>query len=285
MEKNLVTIADRAFGSRIGRIEFFTILPSGFFLTIVLIVCCFDINIFKDCGGKVPSNILMLLVYLIRSAEGSVLAYFTLGFFLSHILGSIVLSIPVSLTEKVADLLTFNSDTNKFPYNDHLRKDIKGLKYFKNEIDYIGIEIKNLPELKKEVDLNLYNFWKNILYMKKPECFNFYQNCETKSRFFSCMIWAGIFGILIGAVALIVDQFSPEKGAKLSLLIQVIIGSAIFIIPFAIELHNTRRQEADTLLDLIIGYAQEKAERKEREEARLDRLKNNKQENNNEGGP
>lgn len=255
------SIADRVLGSRVGRTEFFTILPSGFFLTLVFIICFVDIKYISCYYYGTPSNILMLLILLIESMKGHVIAYFTFGLFLSHLFGSIVIGISVMSTEKFADLLTFSSSNRTFPYSEYLREKLRGFKYHKEEIDYIDLKLDDFPKIKKDLDQNVYNLWKDILFWEKPELFSYYQNCETKSRFASCMVWAGILGILIGSMTLAFNYFWGD-GSKLFLMIQVIAGSIILTVPFAIKLHSARRKEVDTLLHLIIAYVRKENRKK-----------------------
>jgi hypothetical protein len=99
----------------------------------------------------------------------------------------------------------------------------------------------------------VYNYWKDALCLSTPTGFEYYQTFETRVRFFTGMIWAGLVGIFAALAILVRCQmlFQPVGILLLEL-------SLILFITFSANFRRVRRQEVRALFLIFGAHLQNK---------------------------
>jgi len=178
--------------------------------------------------------------------------------FSAYLLGSIFRVFPVSWSE-----YHFLLGIHKFPYRDKIKELIE--EAWKNDkVFQVKKELLPLNELEKLIPsgessdtlLSVYNYWKDVVCINSPEGFAYYQEFEARTRFFSGMFFAGIFGILIAIVAFLEVTYQNKWDGELVNLFYLFCTSFVISIIFALNINNVRTQEARTLTGLYLAQRQ-----------------------------
>ncbi len=220
--------------NKFNKVDFFSVFPSGFY-SLTVIILTFS----PPSQNQGFLERLSLVVNQVKS-EPAWLLFILFGSFL---LGSIFRALRVSWAEWVTPPFT-----SGFPYPALLQKALKNLK---DNASASGIEKSQLPDLNKEMNSDIYNFWKDTLCLRNPTSFEYYQSFEAQARFSAGMVWAGLTGIL-GSVIIIIRSFSLNNWFFWQMLG---ISFAIYL-AFAFHLRRVRKQETRVLLFLYIAYLQ-----------------------------
>lgn len=226
---------------RITSVEFFAAMPPGLFIFIVAFIAFSDDLPLENRRSLL--DYFLSLSKILHQYPAAIL--FML--FAAYIFGSIIRSMPVHWAEIVA---TFRG--SEFPYPDVLKK---MLDQMKNEATASHLNPDLLPTL-QGVSSHTFNYWKDMLCIRAPEAFSFYQTFEARSRFFTGMFWAGLVGLvssLIMSIKIITQQYPITPAIHLLFL------SVPLIIAFGWQIRRVREQEARLLLALFVAFIQQEA--------------------------
>ncbi|MEI6050201.1 MAG: hypothetical protein WCS03_14965 [Bacteroidota bacterium] len=229
--------------SRISKVDFFAVLPAGFYLCITL---------FLTFQKIVDNDISLKFVWetLIDFASKPVAFVFTL--YVAYILGSTIQVNSVYFTEYLTPPRLFQKDT--FPYPNELEKAIKRLnklsKATKHDINKTP-DIEGLPE--SDI-IHAFNYWKDTLSMECPEAFDYYQTHEAQTRFYSGIFISSLIGLICSIIILIRASMTFYYPG-------VILLSVSLVLLFTIggQFRRVRRKETLVLLYQYIVYLQQKS--------------------------
>lgn len=226
--------------SRVGKIDFFAVLPSGTY-SFVSIYIALGI----DHGNTAPPETLWAsldpLIQLTHERPSIIL----LILFSAYLLGSVLRSVPVSFSEKMMCLTG-----ERFPYQESIKGIIDGIKC-NPEASKINTEY--IPDISKDMNIQIYNYWKDIVCIGSPEGFSNYQEFEARTRFFAGMFLAGLMGMLAALLALVIAGDIFYMPAIYLLILSIILSAT-----YGTNLRRVRIQEVTTLTGLYLAYLQDK---------------------------
>ncbi len=259
---------------KIGKIDFFSCLPSGAYAFLCLYLAfsiVFSLGVDSEKvldGGNATATVSVKLIIdetnnLITKTSLEPTSLLLLIFF-AYLLGSIFRAFPVSNAE-----FFYKCQKSEFPYEIRILELIDQIHEYANTSPNIKAELsllKNQINLandqeKKEGKENLlavYNYWKDVLCTNSPEAFLYYQEFEARTRFFSSMIFSGLIsGSLVTASGLLLWIFYPNlpSWSYYSLFILSLASFIIFFI-FRQYITHIRTQELQTLTGLYLSYIQ-----------------------------
>jgi hypothetical protein len=224
--------------SRIGNVEFFAVLPAGFYVFLVgyLVLSIDNVNIAST------QTIWMMLEPLTKQMhQNPILLLFII--FCSYLLGSIIRTIPVSWAEGLTPPFTI-----KFPHSERL---MKLLEVLNANADATLHDIKKVPKISGKVTMPVFHYWKDALCVYSPHTFAYYERFEARTRFFVGMFWAGAIGLLGSIIMFVRIQnllFEPAW--------YLFIMSTILIFSFGLSIHRVRRQETYVLFWCYVAFLQ-----------------------------
>lgn len=236
----------RDFLGQFSKSDFFSVLPAGLYIFIV-IYSCFPL-IFNLIFGGISSpaslvDIFDSLATLINQQP----AYIFFILFACYMLGSIFRAFPVRWAESSVPPWK----KSEFPYPDILREVIDTLKKYSDATKHTE---SKLPHLEDELPMHVFNYWKDALCVNSIEGFDYYQTFETRVRFFCGMIWASWVGITLSVITIICYIRSPN--IVLTIGLPLLVLSVVLILAYGLNFRRVRRQEARALLLIYSAYLQ-----------------------------
>ena len=228
------------FASQFTRSDFFAVIPTGLYNFCVFYSC------FSLSNGYLADNNTLWGVILQLSSDMydyPLLSLFVL--FASYLIGNVLRALPVYWAVK-----TLPPYSAKFP-NPEILKEVVDTIEENHQATMIKKSNKKLPDLSKGVPMHVYNYWKDILCLKTPEGFQYYQNFETRVRFFTGMVWAAWTGVA-GSIYIMIARSDFFHGVGFPLL----IISFVLLIAFGANIRRVRRQESRALVTLFLAYLQ-----------------------------
>lgn len=233
-EKRLQTTIGRLSG-----VEFFAAMPPGVFVFLVAYVCLSP-SLSADGLASLSERLLPLSRVLQENPPMVVGAVFG-----SYLFGSIIRSLPVRWADSVA---SFRRDD--FPYPAMLARAVA---IMKTEYAACGIDPRLLPEW-THLSAGTFNYWKDVLCLRAPAAFSFYQSYEARSRFFAGMFWAGMAGVVGGLYLVVSARFEQTPYTPA---LQLLIASVVLVVAFGFQLRRVREQEARVLVTLFAALLQD----------------------------
>jgi len=224
---------------RIEKIDFFAVLPAGFYVFVVLFI---DYHAYLApkafSGGTIWNPILSL-----AENAGNKPVILALVLFVCYLLGSSLRALPVKWVEQVTPPFRV-----EFPYPTKLKKALAELKADEKALCFNS---EKPPCIGDAVEMSVFNYWKDTLCIEAHQAFAYYQTFEARTRFFAGMFWSGCIGV-VGGIAVLRHTAAnslPDKSILLvlSLLIVAIFGS---------QFRRVREQEARVLLTLFAVHMQ-----------------------------
>ena len=221
-----------------SRGEFFSVIPSGFYIFLVTYSCvAFDLiekpkeqtvlKIFQSLSNHIYQQPVSLIFIL----------------FACYMLGSVFRTLPVYWAEK--SIPPFSTD---FPSPVVLKEVMETLNNNQNITKH---DISKMPSIKDGVPRHVYNYWKDVLCVNSSEGFQYYQTFETRVRLFSGIIWASWSGILGGLYIIL-----REREITSSVGLPILLISLVLLITFGSNFSRVRRQESRALLLIFSAYLQ-----------------------------
>jgi len=217
-----------------GKVDFFAVLPTGFYILIVGVIVCISnsetqsfwepLNIFIEEIDKNPS--LLILV-----------------FFAAYLAGSIIRALKVRWVEYFIPPFRIT-----FPNNETIAKVLAELK---GNAAVASLKTDKLPAIDKPVTTVVFNYWKDVLCVNNPVAFDYYESYEARARFFAGMFWAGVLGVF-GAIVLAIRMGGIDQGTTWFLF----TVSAIILLTFGSQFRSVRDQEVTVLLSIYVAYHQ-----------------------------
>lgn len=221
-----------------GRGEFFSVLPPGFYIFVVAYSCVAS-NFFDETKERTIWNVFESIASHIH--QEPIFIVFIL--FACFILGSIFRALPVRWAER--GIPPFRAD---FPYPSILNEVLEVLNKHQNATMH---DKSKIPCLKDGVPMHVFNYWKDVLCVNSVEAFEYYQTFETRSRFFSGIIWASWSGILGGLYVILREGSLVDKIG-----LPILLLSLILLITFGSNFRRVRRQESRALLLIFSAHLQ-----------------------------
>jgi hypothetical protein len=226
---------------RMSSVEFFAAIPPGLYVFLVSYLC---FTKEEPIGWPSLWSALLPLSQALQADPPMII----LALFGSYLFGSIIRSLPVDK----ADSSRVWRKPGEFPYPDVLDGTIQQMA---KESAACGIDALRLPRWKGSKGLSkaTFNYWKDVLCLRAPGAFAFYETFESRSRFFTGMFWAGCSGVL-GAVSVLIR--ASNNGIWLLPALQLLLISTVLIFAFGYQLRRVREQEAKVLLSLFTALSQ-----------------------------
>ncbi len=224
---------------RIGTVDFFAVVPAGFYVLLVLSIAL-GIGEASNTIGE-PSLWNPVLKMVDKVGDRPVLLVFVL--FASYIFGISLRVLPVKWAEVMIPPFR-----NEFPYPSALSKVVEELTTHQKTA---LVDTKLLPEVGSQVPPSVYNYWKDYLCMNSVDGFSYYETFEARTRFFTGMFWAGCMGILCGIAILF-----KETNCGLVEQLAVLFTSILMVVLFRGQFRRVREQESMVLFTLFIAERQ-----------------------------
>jgi hypothetical protein len=225
--------------SKIGKIDFFAVLPSGTYTFLSLYLLLGLDHKQRDISESAWSS-LEPLVHLTHDKPSVII----LILFSAYVLGSILRAVPVSKSE------SFICDNkNEFPYGKEVKEMFDSIKTH-HQLTYV--ETGLIPDLTNGLPKHVYNCWKDMVCVCSPEGFAYFQEFEARTRFFAGMFLAGCIGIVCAPLtSLVVGSILYEPA------LYMFIVSVIITLLYGRNLQHVRMQEVTTLAGLFLAYVQD----------------------------
>lgn len=226
---------------RIEKIDFFAVLPAGFFVFVVLFI---DYQAFLSPDAFLGKSIWNPVLNL-AEAVGSKPVTLALILFVCYLLGSSLRAFPVKWVERITPPFRI-----EFPYPEKLNNVIKELASNCKACDF---ELERSPIINNNVEMTVFNYWKDTLCIGAHDAFAYYQTFEARTRFFAGMFWSGCIGIVGGTAVLFFRGVSelPDKYIPFVL-------SVILVAIFGGQFRRVRVQEARVLITLFAVHMQKR---------------------------
>jgi hypothetical protein len=170
-------------------------------------------------------------------------AWIVFVLFAAYLLGSLVRTLPVALAERLLPPFTV-----AFPYPAMLQQVRQALE---DHAAAACLDVQRLPNLNKGVPPEVYNYWKDALCLGTANGFEYFQSFETRMRFFTGMIWAGLAGLCSSGWIVLRCRMLTQPAAM-----ALFVLAAVILLTFGWNFRRVRRQEARALLLLFIAYQQ-----------------------------
>lgn len=226
--------------SRIGKVNFFAVLPAGFFMFISLFLTFQRIVDNENSLRFIWDNI-------IAFASGPVAIILTL--FIAYILGSTIQINSVYYTEFLTPPKFFQKDT--FPYPEVLEKNLERLNQLTDATKHKKRKTPVIKGLPKSDIVMAFNYWKDVLSMECPGAFDYYQSHEAQTRFYAGIFISSLVGFVCSVIILIrAGMILYYPGLVL------LITSLILLITIGGQFRIVRQKEALVLLFQYIAYLQ-----------------------------
>jgi hypothetical protein len=226
--------------SRIGKVNFFAVLPAGFFICITFFLAFQKIVYNRNSLRFVWEN-------MTEFANKPVAVIFTL--FVAYTLGSIIQINSVYYTEFLTPPKLFHKDT--FPYPELLVKSLERINAMTNATKHDTTKTPVIAGLPEADIVIAFNYWKDVLSMECPDGFDYYQSHEAQTRFYSGIFISSLIGFLFSIIILIRAQmFFYYPGLIL------FITSLILLLTIGGQFRRVRQKEAMVLLFQYIAYLQ-----------------------------
>lgn len=220
------------------RTEFFSVLPTGFYVFVVIYSCV----IVESPPGKPMESLWSVLSLLaLQLQKQPILLIFLL--FACYLLGSIFRALPVRWAEN-----TIPPFKVLFPYPSVI-KDV--LETLNNHAALTMHDKKNIPNVSENVPMDVFNYWKDALCVNTIDGFEYYQSFETRARFFAGIIWGAWSGML-ASIYIFVRSANMAQGVGMPLF----AISFILIMTFGANFRRVRRQEVRALLLIYTAFLQ-----------------------------
>lgn len=223
--------------SKIGKVEFFAVMPSGFYVLNIAFILLYE-KAWHPPADALWDHINPMLEL---TKDNPVILIFIL--FVSYLLGSILRAIPVGWSERVSKL----GIRSQFPYQidiETVRTHLEETRCFYTQ-DTCDLSIPGDTDSIHVV----FNHWKDILCVNSPEAFDYYRAFEARTRYFSNMFLSGLAGI-IGSLIMMGRSGNLQYGPAWYL-----FGiSLIILVPFGLQLKRVRLQEVKVLQSLMIAW-------------------------------
>lgn len=226
--------------SRIGKVNFFAVLPAGFFMCITFFLT-FQKIVDNDNSLK------FVWESMTEFANKPVAIIFTL--FIAYTLGSTIQINSVYYTEYLTPPKIFNKDT--FPYPDFLVKNLSRLNALTNATKHDKDKTPVIEGLPESDIVLAFNYWKDVLSMKCPDAFDYYQSHEAQTRFYSGIFISSLIGFLCSIIILIRAQMIFYYPGFI-----LLITSLILLLAIGGQFRRVRQKEAMVLLFQYIAYLQ-----------------------------
>ena len=141
---------------RINRMDFFAVLPSGFYSTVTATFCI-----------VVPSGTRNVIEALRPIADrlGDNPVYLVFLLFAAYLVGSIIRAFRVVWAERASP--PFRSG---FPFSEELKKALAEIKQSKAT----GLDVARVPSIDNGLSGNIFNYWKDVLCLKTERGFEYY---------------------------------------------------------------------------------------------------------------
>jgi hypothetical protein len=232
-------MATKTLISKIGKIDFFAVLPSGTYTFLSLYLLLGLDHKQRDVTESAWSS-LEPLVHLTHDKPSVII----LILFCAYVLGSILRAVPVTKSENfICD------NKNEFPYGKTVKEMFDSIKTH-HRLTHVETEL--IPELTNGLPKHVYNCWKDIVCVCSPEGFAFFQEFEARTRFFAGMFLAGCIGIVCAPLTSLVVGSILYKPA-----LYLFIVSVIITLLYGRNLQHVRMQEVTTLAGLFLAYVQD----------------------------
>ena len=225
--------------SQFSRNEFFSVLPTGFYIFVVIFSCVTVAYLPSDTVESLWSVLSLLTLHL---QNQPILLIFLL--FACYLLGSIFRALPVRWAEK-----TIPPFKALFPYPTVIREVLETLN---SHATLTLHNLDNIPNVSENVPMDVFNYWKDTLCVNTVDGFEYYQSFETRSRFFAGIIWAAWIGMLSSVFIFIVRSGNLADGVGMP----IFIISFILMMAFGSNFRRVRRQEVKALLLIYIAFLQ-----------------------------
>ncbi|HHM06263.1 MAG TPA: hypothetical protein ENJ19_11080 [Gammaproteobacteria bacterium] len=225
---------------KIGKIDFFAVLPSGTYILLSFYIFVIAGTDSQMQGGASLWAAFIPLVDLTHSKPTTLL----LMLFSSYLLGSVLRALPVSFSEKAVNM--FFSDKEPFPYQSELDNFFSELK---RNSRIAGIDGHTVPDGGNAITKRVFNYWKHVICLHAPEAFVNYQEFEARTRFFSGMFLAGAIGAFVSLLCLV-------KALSYAPAWYLLVLSVLVALSYGLSVRRVRVQEATTLAGLYLAYLQ-----------------------------
>lgn len=242
--------------SRVSSVDFFGVLPAGFYTFLSGIYCVTD---FYDIGS--PTVWGRLEPFAKELKDNPVTILFLL--FAAYMIGAVIRVIPVDFTDELVKRVkgwmrrskrsdgttgqSANGHSGKFPYTDVIQNIWRALDRQK-ELTQLGAT--NFPKVDSPVAEQVLNYWKDYLCIWSARGFAEVQSLEARVRFFVGMIWAGSIGLCGGCIAILNALFGRQS---LRPSLCFVLVSLAITVAFGRYLRQVRRREVRGVYRLYVA--------------------------------
>ncbi len=225
--------------TKIGKVDFFAVLPGGLYVLLVVILI---VNTNSNALNNSHALWDQMSPIVTQIHDQPITLLFML--FASYLLGSILRAMRVRWVEYMIPPFkkSFPYDIKLIAELDELNKHYEATRHNPN----------NTPDLTDGLPMRVFNYWKDVLCIRSPQGFDYYQTFEAKSRYFASMFVSGLIGI-IGALVL----FLRADSSSCIIARQLFILSGILVLAFGSQFRRVRFQEAKALLFLYVSHLQQ----------------------------
>ncbi len=215
--------------SKIGTLDFLTVLPSGIFIFIVTYIVLSSTPLSSD-----EASLWFRIEQLTTDTLGNPLILLCV-LFVSYFFGIILRAFPVEWL--VAQLHIGRRRCPRRRATDRTPGVTRKIQFRVRR----GRAIT--PRKPDIIPKSIIAGWKHTLSNNSPEAYAYFRTVEAKSRFAAAMLWAGVLGVLAtGAyIAVVGSSVALTQLALISILLAVVFGS---------QLPKVCRQEVTALLTL-----------------------------------
>jgi len=226
--------------NRIGKVNFFAVLPSGFLLCLILFIA-FQKTVDNE------QSLRILWEQLADLANKPSIIILTL--FASYILGSMIQVNSVYFTEYLTSHKLFRKET--FPFPDMLTSHLACLNKHSQATKHDPEKTPDISDLSKDELIVTFNYWKDVLSMECPEAFDYYQSYEAQTRYYAGIYFTSLIGLL-GGISLVIraGMLFYYPGFIL------IVTSFVLLLAFGAQFQHVRQKEVKVLLYHYIAYLQ-----------------------------
>lgn len=228
----------RSLVGQFSKSDFFSVLPPGFYIFMVAF-SCHEVMSPEESAPRTLSDVFDTLAGSVTQ-HPAVLIFIL---FACYLFGSIFRALPVFWAEK-----TIPPFTSDFPPADILKDVCKTLNKHAGATKH---DPNQVPNVRKGIPTDVFNYWKDVLCVSSPEGFIYYQSFETRVRLFAGMIWSAWCGILGGLYVLVVGWCESRPVG-----FGMLVLSLVLLLSFGYNFRRVRNQEARALI-LIFTASQQ----------------------------
>ncbi len=178
--------------------------------------------------------------------------------FSAFLLGSVFRALPVEAAEHFWEYIhkMFKPESKfkqKFPYPEEINVQTDIIKKYL----YYEKKFSLFSPLIHPVNIKVFNYWKEVLCIHSPEGFEYYQEYEIRTRFFSSIIFSAFAGVIISVVIAPIVIYWKNLDWEIFIPLLYIFTLSIFIlIFFGMNMRRVRILEQQTLTGLYVAYIQ-----------------------------